>query len=104
MLGRWSIINLDTVYYMPGASADFSDTLLDGAGLVMVSYFTSYGACASQPLPIVGFVTAGIDATVQAVTEDGMEPGCTPLRAVLTNGCYSVRSGLSPILSCADGI
>ncbi len=60
-----------SAHYMPGETASFIDAFPgDPGGLAVLDYFTYYDANAPirQQLPLGGFLTAGIDATVYANT------------------------------------
>ena len=60
-----------SAHYMPGAAASFIDAFPGKpGGLALLNYFTYYdaGVDANRPLPLGGFLTAGLDATVYADT------------------------------------
>lgn len=60
-----------SAHYLPGTAASFIDAFPGKpGGLAVLDYFTYYdaGAPANRPLPLGGFLTADIDATVYADT------------------------------------
>lgn len=60
-----------SAHYLPGTAASFIDAFPGKpGGLAVLNYFTYYDASApvNRQLPLGGFLTAGIDATVYADT------------------------------------
>lgn len=58
-----------SAHYLPGTAASFIDAFPGKpGGLAVLNYFAYYDASAgaSRPLPLGGFLTAGVDATVYA--------------------------------------
>jgi hypothetical protein len=58
-----------SAHYLPGTAASFIDAFPGKAGgLAVLNYFAYYdaSATASRPLPLGGFLTAGVDAKVYA--------------------------------------
>jgi hypothetical protein len=60
-----------SAHYLPGATASFIDAFPGKpGGVAVLNYFTYYDADApaNRTLPLAGFLTAGLDATVYADT------------------------------------
>ena len=57
-------------HYMPGAAADFIDTLPGKPGLAIADFFNYYSgnASASKQVPYGGLITAGLDASAYSDT------------------------------------
>jgi hypothetical protein len=90
-----------SAHYIPGATADFIDTLPGKPAFVVANGFTYYHGSASPDLPIDfgGRTTLGADATIYADTFFGIYE--TPLK--LLGGNYAVAFALPYVWMDVEG-
>jgi hypothetical protein len=79
-------------HYMPGAAADFIDTLPGKPGLAVANFFNYYSgtAGASKQLPSGGLITAGLDASAYSDTIVALYQ----TRLQLLGGSYAVGAAI----------